>query len=151
MKKARVSSFKHQIYNNNASRSMSFLCEDQLVEVHMQGIDKVDAMYEMVVYHITETAKTIQAFFLDDPNQAIHTVSFIEIAPIRGPLRNTVFQKGQPIEARYRVDENSQWGWWAGTIHEVIRDDCITHYDVKFDDGEIIRFEKHLIRKQSFI
>ena len=120
----------------------------------MQGIDKVDAIYEMVIYEINEEEKTLQVFFMDDPKQELHTVSFMEIAPVRGPLRNGVFQKGQPIEARYRVDEDSQWGWWAGVIHDVIRSDedgSITDYDIEFEENEILRFEKHLVRSQSFI
>ena len=133
---------------------MSFLCEDHTVEVHMQDIEKVDAIYEMVIYEINEEAKTVKAFFLDDSKQELHTVSFMAIAPMRGPLRNGVFQKGQSIEARYRVDEDSPWGWWAGVIHNVVRSDedgSITDYDIEFEENEILRFEKHLVRSQSFL
>lgn len=152
-KKQRLSYCKHHIFNQR--QILSFLCEDHAIEVYMGDIENTDSIYEMIVHKIDEESRTVDVFFWDDPEQKIYTVSFTQVAPVRSCMKNAVFQTGQIVEARYRIDDSSPWGWWIGKITEIIYEPNttnVTHYMIEFEGHpkEIISFEKHLIRRQSF-
>ena len=147
MKKPRVSYCKRQTLN------IGFLHEDHTVEVHVGEIDGVDAIYEMVVHKIDEENRTVEVFFWDDPKQELHTVTFMQIAPVRSPLRNITFKRGETVEVKYRVDDSSPWGWWIGTISDIIYftdSTKVEQYEIEFPDGEKIQVGRHLVRRNSF-
>lgn len=149
MKRTRVSRFKNTKYTQYPQQ---YLYPDDRVEVLMDTIDdNPDAIYEVVIHDFDDEKRELSVFFEDDPErpQKLHKVSYDSIAPVHSAIRDARFSPGDTVEVKYRVDDESPYGWWIATIKECLP--LSEGYIVAFPpDQEELEVKWNQVRSQTF-
>ena len=150
----RVSRFNK--YTQSLPQSLSL---DDFIEVYAPYLNdpSLDEMvsYPMVIDSIHTNTITV---FFDDAPQKLYTVPFKATAPVHGEIRGAVFSVGSLIDAKYRVDSDSPFGYWPGRIVKCVyknNSTSPTHYLVAFpplyDPEDTYEIPFYYIRRQTFI